>query len=194
MIYLTSQNFTLTMKTTIETRRLVLRKIEATDAEGIFEEYAQDPEVAKYMSWAPHQSLTDTYQFLDLVLENWEKETEFTFLIFPKEGNTLIGCIGASIKDCKAHCGYVLARHAWGKGFTSEAFQALIPELFARQGIERVEAICDLENIGSARVMEKSGLQHEGILRSYLKIPHFEEARDVHIYGLPKKLWQRLTD
>ncbi|MEM7373948.1 MAG: GNAT family protein [Bacteroidota bacterium] len=176
----------------IETNRLSLRRIERTDAQGIFEAYAQDPEVTTYMSWAPHQSLEDTFQFLDLVLQHWEEKTEFTYIILPKGQSQLIGCMGASIKGCRAHCGYVLARQAWGNGYTTEAFRALIPELFGLEEVKRIEAICDLQNIASARVMEKAGLEHEGILKSFLNIPAFEEARDVHMYGLAKKSWQTL--
>ena len=42
---------------TIETRRLLLRKPALSDAEAIFERYAADPVVTRYMSWPTHRTL-----------------------------------------------------------------------------------------------------------------------------------------
>ena len=50
---------------TVETERLVLRVPVASDAEAIFDGYARDPEVVRYLTWRPHRSLTDTRQFLN---------------------------------------------------------------------------------------------------------------------------------
>ena len=47
-----------------ETARLVARPATSADAEIIFDEYASDPAVAKFMTWRPHRDITETLEFL----------------------------------------------------------------------------------------------------------------------------------
>ena len=55
------------------------------------------------------------------------------------------------------------------------------PEIF------RIQAVCDVENIGSARVMEKAGMEREGTLRRYVLHPNIsDEPRDVYMYAIVK--------
>jgi ribosomal-protein-alanine N-acetyltransferase len=81
---------------------------------------------------------------------------------------------------------------ARGKGYGSEAVGLLVNFLFERQEIGRVGATCDVENIASAKLVEKLGFQREGTLRSAL----FHHARwhDVAVYGVTRAQWaQRLA-
>jgi ribosomal-protein-alanine N-acetyltransferase len=64
----------------------------------------------------------------------------------------------------------VLARRSWGNGYATEAAAAVLAFAFGPLGLHRVAATCDPANIGSRRVLEKSGLQYEGHLRDYLRI------------------------
>lgn len=50
-----------------ETERLLLRRPKPSDATAIFDEYAQDPEVTRFLAWRPHQSIADTIAFLETV-------------------------------------------------------------------------------------------------------------------------------
>ena len=52
---------------TLETDRLILRKMKSDDAEAVFA-YASDPEVTRYVIWETHRSIEDSEAFLDLVL------------------------------------------------------------------------------------------------------------------------------
>jgi RimJ/RimL family protein N-acetyltransferase len=42
--------------------------------------------------------------------------------------------------------------------------------------IYRAEAFCDVDHPASARVMEKAGMEREGILRRYFRHPSISEA------------------
>jgi hypothetical protein len=54
-------------------------------------------------------------------------------------------------------------------------------------GIFRVWALCDVDNLASARVMEKVGMQREGILRRWILHPNLsDEPRDVYCYSVVK--------
>jgi RimJ/RimL family protein N-acetyltransferase len=88
------------------------------------------------------------------------------------------------ISDFKACAGYVLARAYWGNGYTSEALDTLREQVLSIEGIYRFYAFCDVENKASARVMEKAGLQKEGLLRRFFIHPNISnEPRDCYVYA-----------
>ena len=64
---------------TIRTDRLVLRRPVDADATAIFEGYAQDPEVVRYLMWRPHSSIEDTRTYLGIVQAGWDSATEYTW-------------------------------------------------------------------------------------------------------------------
>ena|SRR5215469_4659923 len=47
-----------------QTVRLLLRLIAVEDAEVIFDTYAQDKEVARYVIWRPHNHLNETQAYI----------------------------------------------------------------------------------------------------------------------------------
>src|SRR5258707_1279376 len=60
---------------------------------------------------------------------------------------------------------YVLARSYWGQGLMTEALAWLVDWALKQPAIRRAWAMCDVDNPNSARVMEKAGMQREGIRR-----------------------------
>jgi RimJ/RimL family protein N-acetyltransferase len=80
--------------------------------------------------------------------------------------------------------GYVIARAEWGKGYATEALRAVIEDGLAQPEITRVAAVCDVENLASARVMEKASMVKEGILVRHMVHPNIsDEPRDVYSYS-----------
>ena len=80
--------------------------------------------------------------------------------------------------------GYVLARPWWGRGLMAEALTEVADWALARPSVFRIGAVCDAENAGSARVMEKAGLAREGLLRRWLVHPNLgDEPRDCFSYA-----------
>jgi [ribosomal protein S5]-alanine N-acetyltransferase len=168
----------------IETKRLILRAPRMEDSEDIFAAYAQDTEVTRYLVWAPHNSVNETREFLQRVLESKEMAGDYNWAITLKGDDKLRGMIGLRVRNFKADAGYVLARELWGKGYMTEALRAVVDFAFTLPGMYRVWALCDVENIGSARVMEKAGMEFEGILRRYTIHQNAgSEPRDVKCYA-----------
>ena len=66
--------------------------------------------------------------------------------------------------------GYALSSSFQSQGLMTEALQILLDDLFHNTLLDRVEARCALENIGSQRVLEKNGFQREGLLRGYFRL------------------------
>lgn len=57
--------------------------------------------------------------------------------------------------------GYRLVRSAWGRGYATEAAQAVRDYAFQKLGIKRLIAMIDPSNIASLRVAEKLGMRYE---------------------------------
>jgi RimJ/RimL family protein N-acetyltransferase len=70
----------------------------------------------------------------------------------------------------QAEIGYAINRKFWNQGYMTEAARRIIRFGFEELGMHRIFATCDPENTGSYRVMEKNGMQREGILRENLQI------------------------
>ena len=77
----------------IETPRLRLRLPEIADAQAIFDQYAQDAEVTRYLTWQPHRSVEETIQFLKRVLSAWHAGEIFSWVVTRKPDYQLLGMI-----------------------------------------------------------------------------------------------------
>lgn len=172
----------------IETERLILRKIRMDDTDAIFAGWALDKEVTHYLTWRPHQRIEQTQAFVQSCLSAWEHESRFPYMITLKESEAVIGMIDPRIEGSKVGIGYGAAHAYWGKGFITEATRAIIEWAFQQPSIYRVYATTDVENVASQRVLEKVGMQCEGILRKYLIHPNISDVpRDSYMYAIIKQ-------
>ena len=169
---------------TIRTDRLVLRRPVEADATAIFDGYARDPEVVRYLMWRPHANIGDTRAYLGFVQRGWDSATELVWAITRRGEDRLIGMIAARPRGFKCDLGYVLARAHWGQGIVAEAGRAVVDVVLADPDMCRVWAVCDVHNRASARVMEKLGMQLEGVLRRWVVHPNVSpEPRDALCYA-----------
>ena len=60
-----------------ESKNLLIRKLQKADAQEIFDNYASQADILDYVSWKPHQTLEDTYQFLDFAQKSMEPGKRF---------------------------------------------------------------------------------------------------------------------
>src|ERR687883_1470937 len=168
----------------IHTERLTLRPPSPNDAEAIFQAYAQDAEVTRYLMWRPLQEVREAELFLSKCIAAWETANRFPWVITLKSSGELIGMIEIRVDEFKAHVGYVIARPFWGKGLATEALRPVVGWALEQESIYRVWALCDIDNIGSARVLEKVGMQREGVLRRNILHPSIShEPRDSYCYA-----------
>jgi RimJ/RimL family protein N-acetyltransferase len=171
----------------LQTERLRLRKPRLADAETIFREYASDAEVTRYVSWRAHQTIDETREYMRVCLAAWDVGKAFQWVIERKEDNQLMGMIAARVQAHRWELGYVLARRYWGHGYMSESVKGLIDWAFKGADVFRVWAVCDVENLASARVMERAGMQREGVLRRWSVHPNIStEPRDSYCYSIVK--------
>ncbi|MEZ5557701.1 MAG: GNAT family N-acetyltransferase [Pseudomonadales bacterium] len=175
----------------IETARLRLRPPVTADAEAIFNAYAGDPDVTRYLSWPTHRDIDATLAFIGFSEQQWRRWPVGPLLIERRDGGDLIGSSGIDFEtDYRAATGYVLRADAWGQGYASEALAAMVA--LARQlGLWRLEAICHVEHGASARVLHKAGFSREGVLRAHTRFPNLgtHDPQDVLLFALlPKEM------
>ena len=170
-----------------ETARLRLRPPTTDDAQLIFDAYAQDPDVTRYLVWLPHRSVETTKHFLSHCVERWAAKTAFPYVIMRLRDGELMGMVEIQFHQHGANIGYVLAKNHWGQGIMPEAARCIVTHALAQPAIFRVQAFCDIENIASARTLERIGMSREGVLRRYVIHPLLSsEPRDCYLYAITR--------
>lgn len=168
----------------LETRRLLLRELHATDHSRVHA-YASDPEVVEYMPWGPNTE-QDTRDFLErsAAAARAEPRTSYELAVVRRADDLLLGAVGLHLDGGghQAMLGYCYDREAWGSGYATEAARAMLDFAFDVLLLHRVWAGCDPGNVASARVLEKLGMRLEGRLRESERIRG--AYRDTLVYGL----------
>lgn len=152
----------------LETERLILRPFSESDAQAVFENWASDDEVTKYLTWPTHKSAEQSLGYMKYCVKCYEEPNNYQWGIERKEDHTLIGNISVVRLDEEvdgAELGWVIGRSYWGKGYTPEAAKRVVDFLFDEVGARRVSARHDPNNPNSGRVMQKIGMKYEGTLR-----------------------------
>lgn len=153
----------------IETQRLILRRFRIEDAEDMYNNWASDPEVTRYLTWPAHTSVDVTRALLTEWIPNYKDGGYFNWVMEEKETGRAIGNISVvklNENTEAADMGYCMSRAYWGRGLMPEALQAVMTYLFDVVGLNRVAACHDVNNPKSGRVMDKAGMRREGILRA----------------------------
>lgn len=176
---------------TIETERLLLRRPKQSDARAIFQRYASDRQVTRYLSWPTHRSVADTLAFLAMSDDEWQRWPAGPYLVLARENGTsgtLFGSTGLMYKSpTRAVTGYVFARDAWGKGYATESLQAMV-DVADKTGVERLEAICHAEHAPSAHVLEKCGFIREEVCREHFVFPNLKPQKKSDVFSYVRNL------
>lgn len=152
----------------LETERLILRAFTIDDAPDMFNNWASNENVAKFLTWRRHGSVEVTKSIISEWVNEYEDLKNYQWAIVIKDSNTLIGSISAvHIKEDVGACeiGYCIGENWWHQGYTSEAFKKVIEFLFNEVGAKRIWACHAVDNPNSGKVMQKCGLKKEGLLR-----------------------------
>jgi [ribosomal protein S5]-alanine N-acetyltransferase len=172
----------------IQTERLLLRPPTEADALRMFKRYSSDPEVCRFLSWAPHRTVDDTIAYLRTTATNVGANPIERLLIFCRETGELLGSIGGPFEQHRVQFGYCLARDAWGRGYATEAARAFVATVMRDPAVWRLQAFCDVENRASARVLEKAGLTLEATLKRYMMMPNVsDQPRDMFLFAMVRE-------
>lgn len=155
---------------TIETERLILRKVEAKDAKALCE-LLNDEKVQEFLAGIPENYTIEMAKDYigNKMTKNYLRKDFYDWGIEDKNTHKFIGRISVyKFDDYRrmADLVWYVMPTVRGNGFMTEAGKAIV-KFLQDVGFERIEAFANVENIASIKVMEKIGMQYEGILRKY---------------------------
>ncbi|GFS36724.1 acyl-CoA N-acyltransferases (NAT) superfamily protein [Actinidia rufa] len=146
-----------------EFSEITLRPFDLSDVDD-FMELATDDKVTHFCTWETYTSREQAIDFIknQAIPHPWLRAICL--------GKRAIGSIlvtpGSGIGEKRGELGYNLASKYWGKGIATRAVKIVVGTIFREfPNMERLEALVDLENLGSQRVLEKAGFHKEGVLR-----------------------------
>lgn len=152
----------------LATERLTLRRFTIEDAENMFYNWSNDPEVTRYLAWTPQESVESTAEFLKQWESDYEKNETYRWAIELNDIEQPIGAIevvGINEKTDSCEIDFRIGKEYWHQGYTSEALAEVLRFLLAEVGAGRVWAKYDVQNTNAGKVMEKCGMLKEGILK-----------------------------
>ena len=158
----------------LETDRLLLRRLLSQDAPQMYENWANDPAVTRFLRWEPHKSPAETRELLSAWAELYPNPDYYQWAIVEKATGQVFGSIyvynallgepqqktkwqGLELSGGIWEPGYCIGQKWWGKGFTTEALQAVVDFWFRQVGGAFLTCCHAVQNPASGRVMEKAG-------------------------------------
>ena len=179
---------------TLETERLILRRMTMRDAADVFI-YSSDKEVARHVLWSAQKDISEAKEYLRCMTRRYRNDEPSSWGIIDKATNRLVGTIGYmyySEENNAVEVGYSLARWLWNGGYMTEALSRVIEHTFEVMDVNRIEAQHELDNPSSGRVMEKCGMTKEGVLRQRL----YNKGRyvDVALYAILKSDYDKMRE
>jgi [ribosomal protein S5]-alanine N-acetyltransferase len=149
----------------LQTKRLVLRELQLTDQEEVYQIFC-DQAVTEYYNVDTFNSIEDSLALLERRMSRYRKGRGISWAIIRKSDDAFIGCCSYNAWFKQRHVGeigYELGRPYWNQGYMTEALQAIISFGFSTIKLEQVEAWVMPGNKGSVRVLEKLGFETKGI-------------------------------
>ncbi|MED3563176.1 GNAT family N-acetyltransferase [Bacillus xiapuensis] len=148
----------------LETERLLIMDFFPEYAAAAAEGIEQLKKVFPYDvsdQW-PNSDFAEILSFIADSLEKKPEDSKWTGLIIHKNDRILIGeigCKGGPNEEGIVDIGYGIVPDYRGKGYATEATQAIVSWLFSQSLANMVTADCQHDNIGSQKVLEKAGLE-----------------------------------
>lgn len=163
----------------IETDRLILRKVTLKDVDDLFTNWASDVDTTKYLTFDTHKEIRETEAIVRKMLAR-ENDGYFEWIVEVKSNQEVIGIISAkrTDEDKCLEIGYSISSQYWNKGLVTEGLQEVIKYLFRECDINKIKAVISEDNIKSIRVASKCGLSFEGKLK--------DENQNLVVYSMIK--------
>ncbi|MFI1990695.1 GNAT family N-acetyltransferase [Actinoplanes sp. NPDC020271] len=152
--------------TVLTTPRLLLRQWRDDDVDP-FAAFTADPEVMRYIHDGSTLDRTQTAERIALWQRHWDEHGYGLYAVELRETGELIGFTGLAVPLFlpevlpAVEIGWRLGRPYWGKGFATEAAQAVVDRARTGFGLDRLVSIHIAGNEASARVMVKLGMRLE---------------------------------
>lgn len=155
------------MKIFAETERLILRELEFTDENDLFE-MDSDPDVHLYIENNPVKSIDQITKVIEMLKKQYQENGIARWAVVDKNTNECIGWSGLKYfnEPLNDHnhfyeLGYRFKKKHWGKGFATESSIAIVDYGFKNLNIDKIFAITDPKNTNSKKVLSKLGFNFQ---------------------------------
>lgn len=151
----------------LASERLALGPLTDADLEALYAIHS-DPEAIRYWSTTPWTDAAPAAAMLARDREGFTRGEAIRWALRLRGDAALLGVATLfrfSAQNLRAETGYILRRSHWGRGYMSEAMDAILDYAFGPMGLLRVEADTDPRNTASVAMLERLGFAREGLLR-----------------------------
>ena len=155
------------MRIVVETERLILRELEFTDEDDLFE-MDSDPEVHFFIENNPVKSIDEITKVIEMLKKQYKENGIARWAVVDKLTNECIGWSGLKYfnQPLNKHnnfyeLGYRFKKKHWGKGFATESSIAILDYGFANLNVDKIFAITDPKNANSKKVLSKLGFEFQ---------------------------------
>lgn len=151
----------------LEGKEIFFKALSTEDTQAIHD-YASDEEVSRFIGWRLMNSIEETREFIEVMIQREAAGTHLYASIVLKESQIIIGTAMIFNFDQEANhaeLGYVFHKDYWGKGFGTEAVALMSDFALHSLRLHKLHASVVDANIGSARILAKNGYQLEGRLK-----------------------------
>jgi RimJ/RimL family protein N-acetyltransferase len=147
------------MIATLTTPRLSLRAWSEGDAEALFA-ILQEKDILRYFPNPAARALERVQRYIGHQLNHWQAHGYGHWAVASQETGEVLGWVGLEyLEDVReTEVAYLLTTRAWGMGLATEAAQASVRFGFEQAGLQKLIGLVDPENIASARVLQKCGM------------------------------------
>lgn len=170
----------------ITTDRLSLRPFLPADAPAV-QSLANDSAIAATTLSIPHPYTVEmAREWIRSLPEKIEAGELMNFAMIHHTERHLIGAIGLRLEPqhARAELGYWVGKPYWNRGYCTEAALAVVRFGFEELHLHRIYAMFFTRNANSERVLQKVGLEFEGVLRQHVR--KNGRSHDVVIYGMTR--------
>lgn len=167
----------------LESERLILRRFTKEDSNEIFLGFVNQEEFLYYAN-KKKRTLEEEIKSLENIDDKYLKLDYYNWVITLKDNGAIIGSINLRVEDINetVEFNYVIDNRYTKKGYMTEALCLVKDFCLNNLLVNRFQGGCCIENIASKKVMEKSGMTHEGILRNYIILE--DGYHDMHMFSI----------
>ena len=177
------------MQIHLETERLIIREIELSDVDDMFE-MDSDPEVRKYIDQSPNQKKEEITDVINFIRKQYEENGIGRWAVIDKKTQEMLGwcCVKLyreplnGLVNIYEH-GYRFKQKHWGKGYATESSKAILDWGFKNLNTEIIYAITHLENKASIHVLTKLGFELKEVFQ-------YDENLECNWFELKKEDWK----
>jgi RimJ/RimL family protein N-acetyltransferase len=180
------------------TRGLInLRKPELKDTQAVYDG-CQDPLVPRFTAISANYSMAHALDYVQRVDASLRTQRELPLVIEYGNGDDrkfagTISFHSISVKNSVGEIGYWMSESMRGKSIATTAVRMLTDYGFATIGFKRVEAMVDIENIASTKLLTSAGYQREGLLRKKISRDDGRQV-DMYLFAAIPEEWEYLPE